>query len=237
MHRMTVAARALLAFALGSVAPAGAAGADETLTYRYDALGRLVSTTTSGCANNGLATAVGYDPAGNRQSYTVTGAGATGCGTGGGGGGGTPTVPDGSFETPPQGNGYVYTPTVAGVAFTNGAGLAGNGSAWGFATAPDGTQIAFLQATGSIAMSVSGLTPGASYKVSFWMTPRTTTGGTPVTVSLNGASLGTFTPTQAAYVTTAAFTAQASTATLAFSTSATTDVSTGIDAVSLVPGP
>jgi outer membrane biosynthesis protein TonB len=57
------------------LALATAASASETTTYTYDALGRLVSTSSSGTVNNGLATSVGYDPAGNRSTYTVSGAG------------------------------------------------------------------------------------------------------------------------------------------------------------------
>jgi hypothetical protein len=48
--------------------------ASETVTYSYDALGRLVATTSSGTVNNGLATTIAYDPAGNRSTYSVTGA-------------------------------------------------------------------------------------------------------------------------------------------------------------------
>ena len=72
--------RYLLATSL--VALAAAAQASETVTYTYDALGRLTATSSSGTVNNGVATSVGYDPAGNRSAYTVTGAG-----------GGTPPPP------------------------------------------------------------------------------------------------------------------------------------------------
>ncbi|HEY0313558.1 MAG TPA: Ig-like domain-containing protein [Allosphingosinicella sp.] len=48
-------------------------------TYSYDALGRLVATSSSGTVNNGLTTGIAYDPAGNRSCYTVAGA-ATGTG-------------------------------------------------------------------------------------------------------------------------------------------------------------
>jgi hypothetical protein len=73
----TVAARLFLA--TSSCALASAAVASETITYSYDALGRLVATSSSGTVNNGLATAIAYDPAGNRSCYTVAGA-ATGTG-------------------------------------------------------------------------------------------------------------------------------------------------------------
>lgn len=56
------------------IAMAGAAEAGETVTYSYDALGRLTATSSSGTVNNGVATGIGYDPAGNRSSYAVSGA-------------------------------------------------------------------------------------------------------------------------------------------------------------------
>jgi hypothetical protein len=54
---------------------AAAAQASETTTYSYDALGRLVSAASSGSVNNGQATSIAYDPAGNRSTYAVTGVG------------------------------------------------------------------------------------------------------------------------------------------------------------------
>jgi hypothetical protein len=65
------------AFLLGSAAGAfvlsNPALASETTVYSYDALGRLVAATTSGGPNHGLGAAIGYDPAGNRSSYSVGG--------------------------------------------------------------------------------------------------------------------------------------------------------------------
>jgi opacity protein-like surface antigen len=60
-----------------AAALAAAAQAAETVTYSYDALGRLTATSSSGTVNAGVATSVGYDPAGNRSSYSVTGVGGT----------------------------------------------------------------------------------------------------------------------------------------------------------------
>src|SRR3954464_596558 len=129
----------VFALALAALSTLGArAQAGETTVYSYDALGRLVSATSNGTVNNGLATTIAYDPAGNRQSYNV----ATG------GRAGTPILIDGSFESPPQNGGWTFAPTVSGVTFTGRAGVQGNGSAWGFANAPDGTQTGFLQTYG-----------------------------------------------------------------------------------------
>jgi YD repeat-containing protein len=209
------------------------ADAGETVIYGYDALGRLVSATSSGTGNSGLATTIGYDPAGNRQSYAVA--------TGGGAGGAV--ILDGSFENPPQSGGFAYVPSVTGVTFSGGAGVQANGSAWGFAAAPDGSQTGFLQtgsAGGSIAFAVSGLVPGASYKARFSIAQRTSWGAVAtVTVSFDGDPVGSFTPASGAFaqVTTASFAATAATGTLTFSVpAATTDSSAAIDSVALVPG-
>ncbi len=74
----------LLGVAAGALGLHGAGIASETVTYTYDALGRLVATSSSGTVNDGIVTAVSYDAAGNRSSYVVDGAG---------GGGGTPPPP------------------------------------------------------------------------------------------------------------------------------------------------
>ena len=55
------------------LALASAVRAGETTTYSYDALGRLTATSTTGTVNNGVATGIAYDPAGNRSSYGVSG--------------------------------------------------------------------------------------------------------------------------------------------------------------------
>ena len=48
--------------------------AAETVTFTYDALGRLVASASSGSVNNGVQGSLSYDPAGNRSSYAVSGA-------------------------------------------------------------------------------------------------------------------------------------------------------------------
>jgi hypothetical protein len=89
----SVAARLFLA--TSSCALATGAQGSETTTFTYDALGRLVATSSSGTVNNGLTTGIGYDRAGNRACYTVTGA-ATGSG-----GGCTPSPPPPPPPPPP----------------------------------------------------------------------------------------------------------------------------------------
>ena len=46
--------------------------ANETVTYSYDALGRLVASTTIGGPNSGVSTGTSFDPAGNRSGYSVS---------------------------------------------------------------------------------------------------------------------------------------------------------------------
>lgn len=53
---------------------ASAASASETITYSYDALGRLVTVAHSGTVNNGQQTTYSLDPADNRKTVTTTGA-------------------------------------------------------------------------------------------------------------------------------------------------------------------
>lgn len=54
-----------------NTAPTNAA---ETLTYTYDAKGRLVKVVHAGTANNGVQAVYNYDKADNRQTTTTTGA-------------------------------------------------------------------------------------------------------------------------------------------------------------------
>lgn len=67
--RMKILSLVLVLTGLG-----GSARAAETITYTYDARGRLVAVVRSGTVNNGVQAAYAYDKAGNRSSKTVTGA-------------------------------------------------------------------------------------------------------------------------------------------------------------------
>jgi YD repeat-containing protein len=53
---------------------AAAAYATETITYTYDARGRLVQVQHSGTVNNGVTTTYTHDKAHNRTNVTTTGA-------------------------------------------------------------------------------------------------------------------------------------------------------------------
>jgi YD repeat-containing protein len=59
---------------LGYLALAGAASAQETTTYTYDALGRVKTVTHAGGPASGVSSTYSYDPASNRTNVTVNGA-------------------------------------------------------------------------------------------------------------------------------------------------------------------
>lgn len=63
----------LLATTIAGAAATGPAGAAETITYRYDAKGRLVRIERSGTINNNVATNYSFDKADNRLGKTTTG--------------------------------------------------------------------------------------------------------------------------------------------------------------------
>jgi YD repeat-containing protein len=145
------------------------------------------------------------------------------------------SVAEWSFETPVPVD-YVYRPDVDGVTFTGLAGVALNGSAWNFANAPDGDQVAFLQQVASITQTVTGLTAGGTYQLSFYLAQRPAHAANPLTVSVDGVVLGTYTPGTTSWEQFAATTFQATsdTAHITFSGSlATSDTATGLDKITL----
>lgn len=82
--------RAVLTGLAGAIAWSAPAAANETITYTYDAKGRLVAVVHSGTVNNGVQATYTYDPADNRTNVTVTGATGSGGGQGSGGGASVP---------------------------------------------------------------------------------------------------------------------------------------------------
>lgn len=62
-----------LALSAALLLTSGAALAAETVTYRYDARGRLVEVARSGSVNNGVTTTYAHDRANNRTTKTTTG--------------------------------------------------------------------------------------------------------------------------------------------------------------------
>jgi hypothetical protein len=58
---------------IAAIASSSAAIADETITYTYDARGRLTAVAHSGTANNGTQVSYTLDAAGNRKNTMTTG--------------------------------------------------------------------------------------------------------------------------------------------------------------------
>lgn len=66
--------RHLFLSAIGATAMiASAAMAAETITYSYDARGRLVQVARTGTVNSGVTTTYSHDKADNRSNTTTTG--------------------------------------------------------------------------------------------------------------------------------------------------------------------
>lgn len=63
----------LFLLGLGAVAIAAPAMSAETITYTYDAKGRVVKVQRTGTVNNGVTTDYTHDKANNRRSVKVTG--------------------------------------------------------------------------------------------------------------------------------------------------------------------
>ncbi|MDQ8757252.1 hypothetical protein RCO27_13555 [Sphingosinicella sp. LHD-64] len=63
-----------LAAAMAAALAGAAAYAAETITYRYDARGRLVKVEHTGSVNHNVNTTYTYDKADNRTNRTTTGA-------------------------------------------------------------------------------------------------------------------------------------------------------------------
>jgi uncharacterized repeat protein (TIGR01451 family) len=130
---------------------------------------------------------------------------------------------DPGFETPSLGSGsaaYLYDPTSSPWTWVGQAGVSGNGSGFtsGNPNAPQGSQVAFLQNTGSFSQALT-LTAG-SYVVTFDAAQRATYQSSSQTfqVRVDGVSEGSFTPAGITYVTltTSVFTLAAGVHTIAF---------------------
>ena len=160
-----------------------------------------------------------------------------------------PVVADSSFETPRTGN-YTYNPTATGLTFSGNSGVVTNGSAFGFANAVDGTQVAFMQAgpgavNGSISQLVSGLNVGQNYVLNFYAVNRGDPNYLPETmnVSFGGVLLGSYVaPSTAFTLASFNFVAQAASANLTFSATSGLNAAAGheydiaLDKVSVVAG-
>ena len=117
-----------------------------------------------------------------------------------------PTVGDSGFETVNVGNSFAIDPTGSAWTFSgvagNGSGVAGNNSAFtsGNPNAPQGTQVGYIEAKGSITQSVAGWAAG-NYTISFDAAQRGNFGTSveDFEVLIDGVVVGTFKPTSTSY--------------------------------------
>ena len=146
---------------------------------------------------------------------------------------------DGSFELTPAANSY--DPVTANWTFTGNSAIEYSGGSFGTVTnIPNGTQFAVIQGSnggtiGAISQTMTVNTTGA-YTISLYVAQRSGYTAQPVTVSMDGTLLGTFTPTSNGFVqfTTSAFSIYAGTHSFKFSgTKNTGDNDSFIDQVSL----
>lgn len=95
---------------------------------------------------------------------------------------------------------WVYVGT-SGSTSGNNSGLSNKSGTWSNGqTAPEGAQVAFLEAKGSVTQTVSGFTIGQTYTILIAAEQRQTTsqsGPNPFSIAVNGTSLGTLSPPQA----------------------------------------
>ena len=129
-------------------------------------------------------------------------------------------IPNAGFENPPIGAGhYQYNPAGGGWAFSSGSGLVANGSGFGNPNAPEGTQAAFIQQSGTLTQALSGFVVGSVYRIRFKAVERSGNAQS-WNVKVDNTVIGSFNPGSGASsyadYTTSTFTATAVTQTLAF---------------------
>jgi hypothetical protein len=120
------------------------------------------------------------------------------------------TISDCGFETPSVGSGfraYQYNPVGSSWAFSGSAGITANNTAftYGNPPAPEGSQAAFIQITGTASQLVSGWQAGTIYTLTMSVASRAAgcgggCGNEDFEVKLDNQVLGTYTATDASYV-------------------------------------
>ena len=154
-----------------------------------------------------------------------------------------PAIGDQGFEQVVVGAGHFqYDPTGSPWAFSGGTGISGNNSGFtaGNAPAPQGSQVALLQETGSFSQSVAGWAAG-SYVITFDAAQRANYQASQqdFNVLVDGALVGHFIPSNTAYqdYSTAAFTVAAGSHTITFQSLDTAggDNTAFVDAVAVAP--
>jgi hypothetical protein len=118
---------------------------------------------------------------------------------------GIPVVSDSGFEAETVGSGnYVYNPVSPSWTFIGSSGITGNNSGFtsGNPSAPQGSQVAFLQDQGEISQVVNNWAAG-SYTISFSAAERDNNGmsNEDFEILVDGILMGTFKPTGASYLT------------------------------------
>ena len=136
------------------------------------------------------------------------------------------------------------TDSPSNLTFSGGSGIQANGSAWGFAAAPLGSQTGFIQSYngvgGAISIALANLNDGQQYAVSFEAAARPGFGADPFTVSVGTKSDPYIVSSTAWGTYTFDFTAHGTSADIAFTGSALPgDTSVGLDnvTISAVPEP
>lgn len=125
------------------------------------------------------------------------------------------------FETPAT-DSSIANPTSTAWTFSGSSGVAANfsGFTWMNPIAPEGKQVAYLQANGSMTQTISGLTAGENYTIAFSAAQRSGWGGAQTwNVAVNGTVIASFDPAQYATAYTeyiAQFTATSTSQTVSF---------------------
>ncbi|MBM7563853.1 DUF642 domain-containing protein [Paenibacillus sacheonensis] len=145
-----------------------------------------------------------------------------------------PAVSNGSFETPAI-SGFQYNPSGSGWTFDPGfTGIEHNGSAFGAPNAPDGTQAAILQRTGSFNQAVNFPASG-TFQISFSAAKRAGNDQT-VKVYIDSTLIATVTPTNTSAFTaykTSPFTVTAGSHTVKFAGQSADDNTAFVDQVAV----
>ncbi|THF76752.1 hypothetical protein E6C55_18065 [Cohnella fermenti] len=155
------------------------------------------------------------------------------------GGGSALTLLNAGFEAPATTN-YTYGPTTSGWTFNDKAGVQKNGGSFGAASAPEGTQTAFIQSQngshGEISQSVTFAEAG-NYKIALQAAKRTNYGGNQtIQVYLDSTLVGTIVPLSGSFAayTSDIFASTAGVHTIKFAgTAPTGDQTAFIDAVEI----
>jgi hypothetical protein len=146
---------------------------------------------------------------GTTYYYAVSASNAVGEGTAAEASATPSMIANAGFEVPsiseyannPAGAGWTFTPSAG----SNGSGLTRNGSGYtgnNPGKIPEGDQAAYLQGISTISQPLNGLTPGASYTLTFSAAQRVSSnqGGQTWQVKLDGKVIGEYSPPQTASV-------------------------------------